>query len=315
MEDKNFTKSTSIPQETISWLLNSQTPSIRYLALTKLLHKPSSDPEVLSTRALIPISNPVKAIFSKQDAGGFWISNRHDYSPKYRSSHWTMFLLTELAVPPEFPAMQKGSAFLLNRNISSFPYSYKDKGEGLFGCFWGNWLRYQLYCGRLDDPSVQHVIQATCKDILRLGKCRYNYDLPCAWAVVRDLYGLAPIQKNQRSAKVENAIKRGIQFLIEDYDLLSANYPYQEAVHPLWFKLSFPLFYHVDILLVLRVLKELDALDHPNAAPALEWLKKKQTKKGRWAGGSPFKSRTRPFLVEPDTPNHKITLQAASIFT
>ena len=315
MEGKKSSKSNSIPPETITWLLDCQTPSIRSLTLTNLLHKPLQNADVLAVRSLIPTSNPVKAIFSKQDPEGFWVSSRHDYTPKYRSSHWTMFLLTELAVPPEIPAMQKGSAFLLNRNLSSFPYSYKKEEEGLFGCFWGNWLHYHLYCGRLDDPSVQHVIEVVCKDILRLGKCRYNYDLPCAWAVIRDLYRLALIPENQRSAEVDTAIKRGIQFMIEDNDLLSANYPYQEQIHPLWFKLSFPLFYHTDILFVLRVLKELKALDHPNAAPALKWLKNKQTQRGTWSGGSPFKSRTRPFLVKPDTPNHWITLQAASIFS
>jgi hypothetical protein len=47
-----------------------------------------------------------------------------------------MFLLTKLAAPPEFPAMQKGSAFLLNRNISSFPYSYKDEE----GCIAEDWV-------------------------------------------------------------------------------------------------------------------------------------------------------------------------------
>ncbi len=315
MEGKKLSNNTSIPQETITWLLSSQTPSIRYLTLTNILKKPFNDPEVVSTRSRISSTNPVKAIFSKQDPGGFWVSSRHDYSPKYRSSHWTMFLLTELAVPPEFPAMQKGSAFLLNRNISSFPYSYKDEEEGLFGCFWGNWLRYQLYCGRLGEPSVQHVIRVACKDILRLGKCKYNWNLPCAWAVVRDLFGLALIPTDQRGAEVEKAIKRGIQFLIEDYDLLSANYPYKEKIHPLWFKLSFPLFYHTDILFVLRVLKELDSLDHPNVAQATKWLKEKQTRKGTWRGSSPFKSRTWPFLEKPDTPNHWITLQAATIFS
>ena len=81
MEENNLSNNTSIPQETITWLLGSQTPSIRYLTLTKLLHKPSSDPDVLAVRSLIPTSKPVKAIFSKQDPEGFWVSNRHDYSP------------------------------------------------------------------------------------------------------------------------------------------------------------------------------------------------------------------------------------------
>jgi len=314
MEGKYLSNNTSIPEETLSWLLSSQTPSIRYLTLTRLQKKPSSDPDVIAAKSLISTTNPVKAIFSRQDPEGFWANKRHHYSPKYRSSHWTMFLLTELAVPPEHPSMQKGADFMLEKMENETAQHYNQEENG-FGCFWGNWLRYQLYCGRFKDPSVQKVIELICKDIYKSGLCRYNGDLPCSWAVIRELYGLALIPKSQRGSEVEDAIRQGIQFLLEDYNLLSANYPHQEKIHPLWFKLSFPLFYHADVLLVLRVLKELDALEHPNAAPAMRWLKDKQTLKGTWKGGSPFKRRTRPFLVNPDTPNHWITLQAASIFS
>ncbi len=103
--------------------------------------------------------------------------------------------------------------------------------------------------------------------------------------------------------------------MVEEHGLVAADYPVIEKVHPLWYSLNFPLFYHTDILFSLRVLKELDALDHTNAAAALDWLKEKQNKKGIWTGGSPFKSKTRPFLVEPDTHNHWITLLAATVFS
>ena len=314
MDEKNTINNFSIPQETISWLLSSQTPSIRYLTLTNVLHKPLNDPEVSEVRALIPTSKPVSAIFARQDPEGFWVKKKHHYSPKYRSSHWTMILLTELAVHPDHPQMQSGADFMLNKASSEYHLHLSEAQIG-FGCFWGNWLRYELYCGKFNDPSVQHVIDLTCADILRLGKCKYNVDLPCAWAVVRDLYGLALIPSEQRSADVEKAIQRGIQFLLEDYDLLRANYPVNEKPHPLWFSLSYPIFYHADVLLVLRILKELNALDHPQASPAIQWLKDKQTLKGTWSGGSPFRKRTRPFLVAPDTPNHWITLHAASILS
>ena len=308
-------KTLSIPQDTISWLLNSQTPSIRYLTLTNLLHKPADDAEVLAVRAQIPLSKPVSAIFSRQDAEGFWASKKHYYSPKYRSSHWTMYLLTELAVPPETPALQKGADFMQETLIKDKRLdSYQEESPGFY-CLWGNWLRYQLYCGRFEDAAVQKGIELVCNDIHRSGKCRYNGDLPCSWAVIRELNGLALIPKSQRNSEVEGAIRRGIQFLVEEHDLVAADYPSSEKIHPLWFSLSFPLFYHTDILFTLRVLKELNALDHPNAVPALKWLKDKQNKKGIWTGGSPFKKRTRPFLVEPDTYIHWITLLAASVFS
>ncbi|MDO9546848.1 MAG: hypothetical protein Q7J07_08905 [Pelolinea sp.] len=315
MEDKKTNKTTSIPQETITWLLNSRTPSIRYLTLTSLLHKPADDVEVQAVRTEIPTSKPVSAIFSRQDPEGFWVNSRHYYSPKYRSSHWTMLLLTELAVPPETPALQRGADFMRETLVKDKRLDYHQEKSPGFYCLWGNWLRYQLYCGRFEDAAVQKVIEMVCRDIHRSGACRYNGDLPCSWAVIRELNGLALIPKNQRSPEVEGAIRRGIEFVVEEHDLVAADYPVIEKIHPLWFSLSFPLFYHTDILFTLRVLKELDALDHPNAVSALKWLKDKQTKKGIWTGGSPFKSRTRPFLAEPDTPNHWITLLAATVFS
>ena len=200
------------------------------------------------------------------------------------------------------------------RMEAEVPYYHQEDAIG-FCCFWGNWLRYQLYCGNIEKPKVQQIIEYTCKDIHRKGKCRYNSGLPCAWGVIRGLSGLALIPANVRSTEVQNAIAFGIQFLLEENNLLSGNYPHDEEVHALWGKLSFPLFYHTDVLFVLRLLQDLDALDHPNAQPAIEWLQNKQTSAGVWRGGSPFRSRTRPFLVKPDTPSHWITLQAAGIMT
>jgi hypothetical protein len=306
---------TSIPQKILTWLLNSQTPSIRYLTLTNILHKPAEDAEVQAVRSEIATSKPVSAILSRQSPEGFWSSKKHYYSPKYRSSHWTMLLLTELTVPPENPTLQKGAEFMQETLTKDRRLETYIEGSVGFFCLWGNWLRYQLYCNRLEDAPVQKAIELMCKDIHRLGKCRYNGDLPCSWAVIRELDGLALIPEGQRSSAVEKAIARGIQFLVEEHDLVAADYPVIEKVHPLWHSLSFPLFYHTDILFTLRVLKELKALDHPGAASALKWLRAKQTKKGTWTGGSPFRNKTRPFLVKPDTPNHWITLHAASIFS
>jgi len=223
-----------------------------------------------------------------------------------------MYLLTELAVPPDNPAMQSGADFMRKRMEAKVDRHFQEDAVGL-NCFWGNWLRYQLYCGNIAQPKVQRIIAYTCKDIHRKGKCKYNGDLPCAWSVIRGLSGLALIPADARSSQVEKAIAHGIQFVLEENNLLSGDYPYDEKVHDLWSQLSFPLFYHTDILYVLRVLRDLDALNHPNAQPAIEWLRNKQTSAGIWQGGSPFRSRTRPFLVKPDTPSYWITLQAAGI--
>lgn len=304
-----------VPQfsKTIQWLLQSQTPSIRYLTMTRVLGMARTDPEVSSVRQRIPISPPVEGILAAQQPEGYWERAKNIYSPKYRSSHWSMLLLMELGVEAEDPHLQQGAQFILEALEKHPPY-YLDRKEIGLGCFWGNWLRSHLYCGRKVDPFVEEVIDFVCEDVQRGGRCRYNKDLPCAWGVARGLYGLALITETQRSTLVCDAINKGIRFFLEEYDLLKANFPPRNRKHPLWNKLSFPLYYQADKLFVLRILKELRALDHPRAQEALTWLLSKQTNAGIWRGGSPFKSSW-PFLAGADGVERWITLQVLEVLT
>ena len=152
-----------------------------------------------------------------------------------------------------------------------------------------------------------------CAELMHGGECRYNSGLPCAWSVVRGLYGLALIPQEARDERICRALQAGIRFLIEEHDLLKANYPADQKTHPLWESLSFPIFYHADRLFVLRVLKELGVLGHPKVQPSLDWLRKKQTQAGIWRGGSPLQDRTRPFLAKPDGVERGITLHTLEV--
>ena len=223
-----------------------------------------------------------------------------------------MLLLTELALDPIHPKFQQGANYMLER---VFRGTHNDSWlfKNGVGCFWGNWLQYQLYSGNWTDERVQLIVDRTCKDIHNKGICEYNGGLPCAWGIVRDLFGLALIPKRKRSRAVQDAIEAGIHFLLEEYKLLRADYPHEEKIHPIWSKLSFPLFYQADVLFVLRLMKELGALNNPGAQESMKWLREKTGKNGRWRGGSPYRSRTWPFTDPPDTVNHWLTLHALQV--
>lgn len=298
-------------QETIAWLLESPTPSIRYLSLTHLLGRPETDTDVQSARRSITTSNPVLNILEKQQPEGYWQYQKHYYSPKYRSSHWSMLLLSELGIDPRHPALQKGADFMLDC-IENDKRLRIEKGT-FWGCLWGNILRYQLYCKSPANERVGAILEYVVRDVRNLSRCPYNNDLPCAWGVVRGLFGLALIPEKQRNARTQEAIRTGLKFLLEDYDLIEADYPYVEKIHPLWSKLSFPLFYQSDILFVLRVAKELDALDYPQAQRGLARLHKLRNKNGTWSGGSPYQKRTWPFMARGDSVNRWISLHALSV--
>lgn len=298
----------------IDWLLASQTPSIRYLTLTRLIGLKTDDEQVLSARQLIASSGPAAGILAQQTPKGYWLNQRHYYSPKYTSSHWSMLLLCELGLDPHHIGMQAGADHMLaavDKNISKIQIG-DQKG---WGCFWGNWLHYQLYCGKIHDTRVAYVISYLIEDIKQRSACPYNEGLPCAWGVVRALFGLAMIPDDMRSAEVEIAIRAGISFLTEAYQLDVAEYPHVEKIHPVWSKISFPLFYQADKLFVLRVLKMLGAHKLPAVRKAREQLAEKRTSRGLWRGSSPFRSRTWPFMSEGDTINRWVTLHAMDILS
>lgn len=298
-------------QTTVAWLLESPTPSIRYLTLTDVMGKPEDDPQVKAARLSITTHPPVSHILDKQAPEGYWQYAKHYYSPKYRSSHWSMLLLSELGMDPHHTAMQQGMAFM--QTSFEDDRRLRDAEAPYWGCLSGNALRYHLYCGNTDQAFMGHLLDFVVKDLQQLSRCRYNNELPCAWGVVRDLYGLALLPVEKRSPEVQAAIRSGLKFLLEDHDLLEADYPYIEKVHPTWSKLSFPLFYQADVLFVLRVAKELGALDYPQAVHGLEWLVSKRTQGGTWNGDSPYRQRTWPILARGDTVNRWISLQAMRV--
>ncbi len=299
---------------TIAWLLESPTPSIRYLTLTRILGKPEGDAETQTARRLIAESSPAKDILAQQHPEGYWMYRRHIYSPKYRSSHWSMVLLCELGLDAQTPALQRGADFMLDKMEKDI-LLLKDEEQTHWGCLWANMLRYFLYCGRLADERVQLVLDYVCRDVLRGSQCPYNADLPCAWGVIRGLYGLALIPEAQRDEQSRVAIQAGLKFMLADHSLLNANYPNPGKIHPLWSKLSYPLFYSADIPFVLRTARELNALHYAQAKPGMEWLLSRRHKNGRWNGGSPYQRRTWSFLAEGDSISRWITLQALSVIS
>jgi hypothetical protein len=299
-------------QETLDWLLASRTPSIRYLALTRLAGERETSAAAAAARAEIAGQDPGAYILAQQGEGGHWNNPKHYYSPKFTSSHWSMLLLNELALDPAHPAMQAGADHML-RMLDADIAAYRPGGQLLWICLLGNWLRYQLYCGRLADERVQTVIEYICEDVARGCVCHWNQDLPCAWGVARSLFGLALIPAGSRAPAVNSALEAGIDFLINQHRLEKADYPDKTRKHALWSKTSFPLFYQADILFTLRVLKELGAHTLPGAQPARHWLLERRTSRGTWRGSSPFAKRTRPIDVEEGAASRWVTLHALEV--
>lgn len=297
------------------WLLSAQTPTIRYLTGRNLLNLSDTDPQVIAARQAIMTEGPVPAIFARQTATGHWANEHSYYTPKYLSTHWSLLLLTELCVDPTDERFQRGVDYMLSTTANEMRRLLETQGRG-FSCFWGNLLRYALCAGYTDDPRVQALIEYAVRDITdEHCRCRHNGGHSCAWGLVHMVWGLAALTPECRSADVQSAIQSALVFLLDSFSLVEANYPTsdQGKIHPLWFSLNFPLFYQADILFTLRVLSELNALNHPKATAALDWLAARRQTDGRWRGSNPFRPRIERELRDAAETARWVSLQAAVI--
>jgi hypothetical protein len=295
------------------WLLESKIPTIRYLTLRDLLGRADDDPALMAERAAIMTNGPVPAILGKQTGSGEWAGQNNFYVPKYRSSHWSMVLLDELQADVQDPRFRQGADYMLDATAAELAENV-ETGRKDWECLWGNIARYAIHAGYMDDPRLKQLLDYILMTIAdEVSPCPVNGDLPCGWGGGRMLWGLAAIPPEARSPEVAAAIERTVAFLLDEYQLLTANYPAKNRPSPLWLKLSFPVFYHADILFILRLLRELRLLHHPGAAAALAWLADQRGADGRWVGESPFRKQTWGGIGNPEDTNRWVSLYAAAI--
>lgn len=301
----------------VQWLLGAQTPSIRYLTLRQLLGRPTDDAEVQIAWQEMKTAAPIPAILAEQTDKGSWSGERSYYTPKYTSTHWSLLLLAELSADANEPRLKRGTEYMLSVTQRELEHSLQTGDYG-WSCFWGNLLRYALHNGFAEDARLEAVVRHLIHDALAAGwRCEYNGETPCAWGAARALWGLAALPTPLRPSQWEKAIQSGLTFLLEDYDLVQANYPTRSRgkVSPHWFRPNFPLFYQADILFVLRVLAELDALKHPGVQAALAWLESLRRADGTWRGTSPYRRRTWSSLTDSQETDRWVTLHATWVLS
>lgn len=299
----------------MTWLLQSKIPTIVNQARKDLRAGRSSAAPLRMAKARIMQTGAVPAILARQSKSGNWKNDHGYYGPKFYSTHWSMVLLAELGADGTDERFRRGVEYMLDATRDQVEEGLENKYYG-WSCLYGNILRYALQAPVKNDPRVENLIHF-CARAMMDGPCdcRSSYGCACAWGAVRTLWGLAAVPKRSRSKEVKAAIRFGIRFLLEGHHLERADYPIppKGRVNPMWFKLSFPLFYHADILFTLRVLDELDALDHRGARPALDWLAARRKANGRWKGSSPYRTRTWRVMGDPEETDRWVTLQTLRI--
>jgi len=299
----------------ISWLLESKVPSIRFKTYKNLVGFPIDHPVMVNEFQNIQSSSIIQNILDHQEIPGQWPYINHFYTPKYVSTHWSLILLEELMVDPNEARFQQAVEYMISKTHQEIEKRFLS-GDRDWTCLWGNILRYVVYAGSINDPRVKDLITFISQSVIHNEcSCTINENRPCSWGLIRSLWGLGKIPVSVRNIETQKAIDIGVLFLLEKYSLVDANFPTDDSgkIHPLWKKLSFPLFYQSDILFVLRLLAELALLDHPKSQPVIDWLLSRRRSNGHFKGSNPFRNRTWPVILDQEDNDRWITLFALDV--
>ena len=261
--------------DVVEWLLEPDQPSVRYRTLTELLHRPGSDPEVRAARAAVLRTGWAAEFLAERTPGGWWGDRSSFYTPKYLSTHWRMLVLADLGVGRETPTVARSCEVWMR----GFPL----KGGGVGGnskgtghhCVVGNMARALIRFGYEDDSRVRRSLEWLVETADPKGGWS-------CWGLGRNLdswEGLGAFAAYPRArwtASMQDRVEKGAEFFLE------RELHRQGARYAPWYRFHYPVHYYYDLLVGLDLLTALGYGDDPRLRFALDLLRRKRRRDGRW---------------------------------
>lgn len=235
-------------------------------------------------------------------------------------SNWVVIVLADLGMTRADPRIGRAARLFLDRwSQRGWPLS---GGRGEEICITGNAVRTLIRFGYLDHPAVERSIAW----IVRTQKSDGGWHCFPARTGTLDgwegLEALSEIPESRRDASVRRSIERRAEFFLRNR-LMNEG---RDRCAP-WFRIHYPNHYYYDILVGLRILVRLGYGSDRRVAPALNWLRRKQTKDGSWPLDAAlpdldrklahqFRDVVFPMLLEPlHERSQWATVEALSVLT
>ncbi len=323
--------------DSLPWLLESDSPGVRYLTLRDLLDRPDNDPELAEARKAAHTHGPIAEILSKMDEAGYWAAPGPGYNPKYRSTVWSVILLAQLgASVAEDERIARACAYLLDHALTpGGQFTLSGAPSGTIDCLQGNlcWAMFELGYA---DPRLESAVEWMARTVTGEGiapledkqaavryyaykcgatfACGANDKLPCAWGGAKVMLALGKLPRDRRTPLVKEAIKTGVDFLFS-VDPATADYPVGTTGKPSqsWWKFGFPVFYVTDILQVVEALAGLGYAKDPRLADAITLVREKQNDQGRWPLEYNYTGKTWADFGDKKQLNQWVTLRALRV--
>lgn len=325
--------------DSVSWLLEPDSPGVRYLALRDIEGLPSEDAELKSARKKAHKEGPIAHILSKMNEEGYWKRPGTGYGPKYRSTVWALILLAELgASAKEDKRIKQACRYYLDHALNpggQISAMTNNSPSGTVDCLQGNmlWSLMELGC---NDPRMDSAYEWMARTVTGEGiapmkekhapvryfagkcgpsfACGANNKMSCAWGGVKVLLALSRLPVEKRSELIKRAIRHGVDFFFS-VNPSTADYPNGWASKPSrnWWKFGFPVFYVTDLLQLAEALVDLGYGRDKRLTGTLDIIREKQNKHGQWLMEYEYNGKTWGNFGALKIPNKWVTLRALRV--
>jgi len=330
---------TQLRGDPTSWLLESDSANVRYLAMRDLLDLPPDDKKYRKARKLAHKEGPIAHILSKMNEEGFWARAGTGYGPKYKSTVWSLIMLAQLgASVKEDKRIRQACKYYLDHALNpggQISSMTNNAPSGTIDCLQGNMLWSLMDLGYADkrmDKAYEWMARTTTGEEIASSKdkhaeiryfagkcgprfaCGANNKLPCAWGGAKVLLALSRLPKDKRTGLIQHAIRTGVDFFFS-VDPSTADYPNGWAEKPSgnWWKFGFPVFYVTDILQIAEALTALGYGKDHRLSNTLELIRSKQDENGRWQLEYNYDGKTWLRFGKMKEPNPWVTLRALRV--
>ena len=322
------------------WLLESDNPGVRYLALRDIVD--AGEKEVKAAKRIAHREGPIAEVLSKMDKEGFWAKPGAGYVPMYTGTAWAVILLAQLGAAIDMDKrIAAACAYILDHSLTKYGhFTTRGLPSSTLECLQGN-LCYSLLELGCTDPRLDTAYELMARIVTGEGIAPrtdrkaplryYSGDLcgpgfacggtlrkPCAWGAIKIMLAFGKLPTEKRTPMINRAIQMGIDFLL-GVDPATAEYPpgYSPRPHPRpsanWWKFGFPNYMVADILQNAEALARLGYGKDPRLANALQLILDKQNDRGRWLLEKDYAGKTWGDFGPKKHPSKWVTLRALRV--
>ncbi|MDD5190845.1 MAG: nitrogen fixation protein NifH [Dehalococcoidales bacterium] len=317
------------------WLMESQDPGVRYLALRDLVK--AGGKELADARQQAHKTGPIAQILDKMKPEGYWETPGAGYYPKYTGTVWSLVTLAQLGADiNEDKRIAVACRYVMDHTLAAGgQVTINGAPSGTADCLQGNICGALLSLGGVDprlDKAFEWMARSVTGDGIApvedkaapvryyAGKCGPNFacgsnnKLPCAWGASKVILAFSLLPAEKRTPLIDAAIKQGVDFLFS-IDPATALYPSGYAAKPSgnWWKFGFPVFYITDLLQIVEGLVGLGYGHDPRLQNALKLIRDKQDAQGRWPLEYDYTGKTWVAFGAKKQPNKWVTLRALRV--